>query len=149
MNLSIFQNFTTIIENKPFADILTDIKTGKYRGPVTYIRKCLQEQKLDSYEKAKKGLLAFTPSGQFEGGRNQETLKKYSGIIVLDFDKLSPEQLKKCRESVMDDSFTLAVFISPSGNGLKVFIQTEATPFTAQFPHKFPYLFIRKESVVP
>ena len=55
MNLSIFQNFTTIIENKPFADILNDIKTGKYRGPVTYIRKCLQEQKLESYEKAKKG----------------------------------------------------------------------------------------------
>ena len=78
MNLSIFQNFTTITENKPFTDILTDIKTGKYRGPVTYIRKCLQEQKLESYEKAKKGLPAFTPSGQFEGGRNQDTLIKYS-----------------------------------------------------------------------
>ncbi len=139
MNLSIFQNFTTITENKPFADILTDIKTGKYRGPVTYIRKCLQEQKLDSYEKAKKGLLAFTPSGQFEGGRNQETLKKYSGIIVLDFDKLSPEQLKKCRESVMDDHFTLAVFISPSGNGLKVFVQTQATPST----HKNTFLHVQ------
>ncbi|MEI8047011.1 MAG: VapE domain-containing protein [Bacteroidota bacterium] len=139
MNLSIFQNFTTITENKPFTDILTDIKTGKYRGPVTYIRKCLQEQKLDSYEKAKKGLLAFTPSGQFEGGRNQDTLKKYSGIIVLDFDKLNPEQLKKCRESVMDDSFTLAVFISPSGNGLKVFVQTQATPST----HKNTFLHVQ------
>lgn len=139
MNLSIFQNFTTITENKPFTDILTDIKTGKYRGPVTYIRKCLQEQKLDSYEKAKKGLLAFTPSGQFEGGRNQDSLKKYSGIIVLDFDKLNPEQLKKCRESVMDDSFTLAVFISPSGNGLKVFIQTQATPST----HKNTFLHVQ------
>lgn len=139
MNLSIFQNFTTITENKPFADILNDIKTGKYRGPVTYIRKCLQEQKLDSYEKAKKGLLAFTPSGQFEGGRNQETLKKYSGIIVLDFDKLNPEQLKKCRESVMDDHYTLAVFISPSGNGLKVFVQTQATPST----HKNTFLHVQ------
>ena len=139
MLLSIFQNFTTITENKSFADILTDIKTGKYRGPVTYIRKCLQEQKLESYEKAKKGLPAFTPSGQFEGGRNQETLKKYSGIIVLDFDKLSQEQLKKCRESVMDDSFTLSVFISPSGNGLKVFVQTQATPAT----HKDTFLKVQ------
>lgn len=128
MNLSIFQNFTTITENKPFTDILTDIKTGKYRGPVTYIRKCLQEQKLESFEKGKKGLPAFTPSGEFEGGRNQDTLKKYSGIIVLDFDKLTPEQLKKCRESSMDDPHTMALFISPSGNGLKVFVQTQATP---------------------
>jgi hypothetical protein len=128
MNLSIFQNFTTITENKPFTDILTDIKTGKYRGPVTYIRKCLQEQKLESYEKGKKGLPAFTPSGEFEGGRNQDTLKKYSGIIVLDFDKLTPEHLKKCRESSMDDPHTMALFISPSGNGLKVFVQTQATP---------------------
>jgi hypothetical protein len=92
MNLSIFQNFTTIIENKAFVDILTDIKSGKYRGPVTYIRKCLQEQKLESYEKAKKGLLAFTPSGQFEGGRNQDTLKNAvnrSWTIVLPWQYLS------------------------------------------------------------
>lgn len=139
MNLSIFQNFTTITENKPFVDILIDIKTGKYRGPVNYIRKCLQENKLESYEKAKKGLLAFTPSGLFEGGRNQETLKKYSGLIVLDFDKLSPEQLKSCRESTMDDAFTLALFISPSGNGLKVFVQTQATPAT----HKESFLKVQ------
>ena len=139
MNLSIFQNFTTITENKPFADILTDIKTGKYRGPLTYIRKCLQEQKLESYEKAKKGLPAFTPSGQFEGGRNQEKLIKYSGIIVLDFDKLSQEQLKKCRESSMDDPHTMALFISPSGNGLKVFVQTQATAAT----HKDTFLKVQ------
>jgi len=128
MNLSIFQNFTVILDNKPLANILTDIKSGKYRGPVGYIRKCLQENKLESYEKAKKGLLAFTPSGQFHGGRNQDTLKKYSGIIVLDFDKLTPDQLKSCRESVVDDPHTLAAFISPSGNGLKAFVQTNATP---------------------
>ncbi len=139
MNLSIFQNFTTITENKSFADILNDIKTGKYRGPVTYIRKCLQEQKLESYEKAKKGLPAFTPSGQFEGGRNQDTLIKYSGIIVLDFDKLSQEQLKKCRESSMDDPHTMALFISPSGNGLKVFVQTQATAAT----HKDTFLKVQ------
>jgi hypothetical protein len=139
MNLSIFQNFTTITENKPFTDILTDIKTCKYRGPVTYIRKCLQEQKLESYEKGKKGLPAFTPSGEFEGGRNQDTLKKYSGIIVLDFDKLTPEQLKKCRESSMDDPLTMALFISPSGNGLKVFVQTQATPAT----HKETFLKVQ------
>jgi len=139
MNLSIFQNFTTITENKPFTDILSDIKTGKYRGPVTYIRKCLQEQKLESYEKGKKGLPAFTPSGEFEGGRNQDTLKKYSGIIVLDFDKLTPEQLKKCRESSMDDPHTMALFISPSGNGLKVFVQTQATAAT----HKETFLKVQ------
>ena len=139
MLLSIFQNFTTIIENKPFADILTDIKTGKYRGPVIYIRKCLQEQKLESYEKAKKGLPAFTPSGEFEGGRNQDTLIKYSSIIVLDFDKLSQEQLKKCRESSMDDPHTMALFISPSGNGLKVFVQTQATAVT----HKETFLKVQ------
>ena len=139
MNLSIFQNFTTITENKPFDDILNDIKTGKYRGPVNYIRKCFQENKLESYEKAKKGLLAFTPSGLFEGGRNQETLKKYSGIIVLDFDKLSPEQLKYCHESTMDDAFTLALFTSPSGNGLKVFVQTQGTAVT----HKETFLKVQ------
>lgn len=139
MNLSIFQNFTVSTDNKPLVDILADIKSGKYRGPVGYIRKCLQENKLESYEKAKKGLLAFTPSGQFLGGRNQEALKKYSGIIVLDFDKLSPDQLKKCRESVVDDPHTLAAFVSPSGNGLKAFVQTAATPET----HKDQFLKVQ------
>jgi len=139
MNLSIFQNFTAIVENKPLTDILTDIKSGKYRGPIGYIRKCLQENKLESYEKAKKSLLAFTPSGQFLGGRNQDTLKKYSGIIVLDFDKLTPDQLRSCRELVVDDPYTLAAFISPSGNGLKAFVRTDATPET----HKDTFLKIQ------
>jgi len=139
MNLSIFQNFTTIIENKLFADILTDIKTGKYRAPVTYIRKCLQEQKLESYEKGKKGLPAFTHTANSEGGRKQETITNYSGIIVLDFDKLTPEELKKCRESSMDDPHTMALFISPSGNGLKVFVQTQATAAT----HKETFLKVQ------
>lgn len=140
MNLSIFQNFTTIIENKPFVDILTDIKSGKYIRQVTYIRKCLEANKTESYEKAKKGLAAFTPSGLFEGGRNQKALKKYSGIIVLDFDKLSLEDLDACRQAAIADAFTLSVFTSPSGNGLKVFVQTKATPKT----HK--HIFIELQS---
>ena len=44
MLLSIFQNFTTITENKPFPDILTDIKSGK-----DYTRLCFMSLDPDLY----------------------------------------------------------------------------------------------------
>jgi hypothetical protein len=62
-----------------------------------------------------------TPSGLFVGSRKFKDLINYSGFQCLDFDDLpDPEQKKN---ELTNDPYCYAVFISPSGTGLKVFIK--------------------------
>lgn len=124
------------MEHKAITAVLEDIRTGKYKPAIIYLRKSLAEQKMEAYEKAKKALPAFTPSGKFQGGRKPEFLKQYSGIIVLDIDKLTTEQLQTATAKVRECPYTFAAFISPSGNGLKVLVQVN----TQQDQHKEAFL---------
>ena len=81
--ITIFKNFNEVIEQKTIPEILHEIKTGKYRPGITYLRKSLAENKLEAYEKAKKSLPAFTPSGKFVGGRKMEFLEAYSNFTLF------------------------------------------------------------------
>lgn len=104
--ITIFKNFNEVIEHKTIPEILHEIKTGKYRPGITYLRKSLAENKLEAYEKAKKSLPAFTPSGKFVGGRKMEFLEAYSNFIILDIDKLSTANLAKAKEVASKSEFT-------------------------------------------
>ena len=119
--------------------ILEEIKTGKYKHAIIYLRKSLSENKMEAYEKAKKSLPAFTPSGKFIGGRKMNFLEEYSNIIILDIDKLLPEQLAKVNHSARQCEFTYACFISPSGNGLKILVKVSST----KTEHKETFLAIQ------
>ncbi len=138
--ITIFKNFNEVIEHKTIPEILHEIKTGKYRPGITYLRKSLAENKLEAYEKAKKSLPAFTPSGKFVGGRKMEFLEAYSNFIILDIDKLSTANLAKAKEVASKSEFTYASFISPSGNGLKILVKVN----TKKEDHKETFLAIQK-----
>ena len=138
--ITIFKNFNEVIEHKTIPEILHEIKTGKYRPGITYLRKSLAENKLEAYEKAKKSLPAFTPSGKFVGGRKMEFLEAYSNFIILDIDKLSTADLTKAKEVAAKSEFTYASFISPSGNGLKILVKVNTT----KEDHKETFLAIQK-----
>ena len=138
--ITIFKNFNEVIEHKTIPEILHEIKTGKYRPGITYLRKSLAENKLEAYEKAKKSLPAFTPSGKFVGGRKMEFLEAYSNFIILDIDKLNTADLTKAKEVAAKSEFTYASFISPSGNGLKILVKVNTT----KEDHKETFLAIQK-----
>ena len=126
MQSTIFKNFIEVVEQQPITSILADIKNGKYKNGITYLRKSLAENKTDAYDKGKKSLLAFTPSASFVGGRKLEFIKDYTGILILDIDKLSPEQLKQTSLKANQCEYTFASFISPSGNGLKILVKVNS-----------------------
>ena len=138
--ITIFKNFNEVIEHKTIPEILHEIKTGKYRPGITYLRKSLAENKLEAYEKAKKSLPAFTPSGKFVGGRKMEFLEAYSNFIILDIDKLSQTDLQNAKHKTNQSEYTYASFISPSGNGLKILVKVNTT----KEDHKETFLAIQK-----
>ncbi|WP_227658739.1 BT4734/BF3469 family protein [Flavobacterium haoranii] len=138
--ITIFKNFNEVIEHKTIPEILHEIKTGKYRPGITYLRKSLAENKLEAYEKAKKSLPAFTPSGKFVGGRKMEFLEAYSNFIILDIDKLSQTDLQNAKHKANQSEYTYSSFISPSGNGLKILVKVNTT----KEDHKETFLAIQK-----
>ena len=137
--VTIFKNFNEVVEHKSLPVILEEIRTGKYKHAIVYLRKSLAEKKEEAYSKAKKSLPAFTPSGKFVGGRKLEFLAEYSNTIILDIDKLIKEELSKATHLANQSEFTYASFISPSGNGLKILVKID-TPKTE---HKETFLLVQ------
>ncbi|MFZ4107253.1 DUF3987 domain-containing protein [Flavobacterium sp.] len=119
---SVFKNYVHLVEHKSIIVITKDIKEGKYKEQVEAIRKLIAEGQETEADKLKKQLLAFTPSGTFENGRKAELLSQYSEYVILDLDDLNPVQLEEAKKIVALAPYTFAVFISPSGNGLKIIV---------------------------
>lgn len=120
---TIFRNFTVPVEKKSLLLIGNDIANGKYKAEVEEIRALLEQGKAEEASIKKKQLLAFTPSAVFTEKRQMPFLEMYSGFVHLDFDKLTPEQLDAAFKVIAEIPYTFLCFISPSGNGLKVFIE--------------------------
>jgi hypothetical protein len=137
--VTIFKNFNEVVEHKTISTILEEIKTGKYKPGIVYLRKSLAENKTEAYNKAKKSLPAFTPSGKFVGGRKLEFLAKYSSCIILDIDKLSAADLQNAKHLANQSEFTFASFISPSGNGLKILVKINSDKAN----HKEAFLLVQ------
>ena len=137
--VTVFKNFNEVVEHKTISTILEEIKTGKYRPGIIYLRKSLAENKTEAYNKAKKSLPAFTPSGKFVGGRKLEFLANYSNCIILDIDKLSAADLQNAKHLANQSEFTFASFISPSGNGLKILVKINSDKAN----HKEAFLLVQ------
>ncbi|MFT3681254.1 MAG: DUF3987 domain-containing protein [Ferruginibacter sp.] len=120
---TIFRNFSIPVENKSLIIIANDIASGKYQPQVDRLRSLIAEGKNEEAQEVKKQILAFTPSAVFREKRLLQYVEMYSGFIHLDFDKLTPEQLEEARQIIAAIPYTFLCFVSPSGNGLKVFLE--------------------------
>jgi hypothetical protein len=90
-------------------------------------RKEISQQKLESFP-------AITFGGTFIGTGKSEELLEMSGLIVLDFDHV--ERLEEIRQELENDINTYLLFVSPSGDGLKVIVK-----HNLKDPSKWQYLY--------
>jgi len=137
---TIFKNFTIPVEKKSLLLIGKDIISDKYKTEVEEIRNLIAQGNKAEADNKKKQLLAFTPSAVFSEKRQMPFLEMYSGFVHLDFDKLTPEQLQTAFAIISKISYTSLCFISPSGNGLKVFVEVS----TELEHHDIAYLQVQK-----
>jgi hypothetical protein len=70
------------------------------------------------FSSKKKQLRAATISGVFENGHSVDHLRKHSGLICIDIDKLNSEELVKHKENLSKLEFVAYAGLSVSGNGL-------------------------------
>ena len=120
-NEKLFSHYLAPIKNKkPFRNItLTEVfklvSGDAYR---------VQTERVRKDESLKKQILAYvTPSGTFRS-RGEKELIDYSGIICIDLDHIDIT----LKDTLAGDNFLnpALIFVSPRGEGLKVFIDIEA-----------------------
>jgi len=103
--------------------VLERIRSGSSKNLIKDIRDCDTQQ--EQYE-LKLKLPAICFSGKFNK-RNDESLIEHSGLICLDFDKYKKRtDMYEDRDVFCKSKYVFAVFVSPSGNGLKVIVKIPA-----------------------
>ena len=127
-NITIFSKFINDVEQTTLTEMLDRIQRCVYKREIDNLRAMLAQGDQKGYDHYKRDLPAFTTSGKFVGGRKLPFLEKYSGVIVLDLDKMTADILQSVKAVIMLCTYTLACFVSPSGNGLKVLVCVSTGP---------------------
>lgn len=130
MYVGLYKDFVKPIQNISLNEILEEIKTGTYKDDVECLRGFKQMGNDVLANSLKNKLFGFTTSGTFGAPRSKDTIETYSQVICLDFDNVQETELEELKRSVSNCPYTLASFISPSGQGLKVFILVDSNADT-------------------
>ncbi|WP_462247806.1 BT4734/BF3469 family protein [Ekhidna sp.] len=107
-----------------FEEVFGNIKSGKYQEWLDLIKEFKAEGNENDVKLVKEDLPCFTVSGRFEGRRTTDSIVEYSNLLVLDYDNV--DNVEKLKETVIQDEKTMAAFISPSRNGLKVIVKVDS-----------------------
>lgn len=138
--ITIFKNINET--NSPYYisvdSALSRIRDGKSKDLLETIRLTADKEKRNQL---KKNLPSVCFGGTFEN-RSDNALIKPSGIMSIDFDGFeSMDELEAKRFELEMDDYTYALFLSPSGNGLKVLVKI---PDTDQKGYKSYFKAIEK-----
>lgn len=108
------------------------IRTGASKARVMRIRKELRDNgKSDAYAKLKNSSVCVLWSGTFSH-RSDSSLINHSGLICLDFD--DTDNAEEFKETLRNDKYIYAAFVSPSGTGVKAIVKV---PPKKEFHRKY------------
>jgi hypothetical protein len=110
--------------------VIETIRTGgkKLRGQVEKIRQVTREQGKKAAAELKQRLPAVLWSGTFTQRAN-DNLVSHSGLLCADLDSLNGDLLT-VRDKLVKSPHSYAVFLSPSGDGLKAVFRVPADAVT-------------------
>ena len=109
--------------HRPVEVILKRIKDGSSK---VLCKKIRTEKDKEARNRLKQELPAICFSGSFNK-RAANSIIEHSGLICLDFDNFKKKQdMLSKKEELTKDKYTFSVFVSPSGNGLKVLVKIPA-----------------------
>jgi hypothetical protein len=112
-------NSKYVTKSVTIKDVLESTRNGQLEYQINKLRRFISNGQYDLYDTNKKFLPAVTFCGVFNERRKKENLFEYNSLIVLDIDKLHPDELIKVHGQLSNDSYVFALWYSPSGNGIK------------------------------
>lgn len=102
------------------------IKSDKFKDKIISLR----DSSVDKKKALKDKLPYFTFGGKFSY-RNTANILEGSGIIVLDIDHV--KNVNSLKDQIQNNEYTYFVFISPSGDGLKIGIKIPLTNSNVEY----------------
>ena len=121
--VTLFARFFKVKEHLTLDEILNRFKIGIYAYLIRPLRQMYRDGNKEGYDRLKRTLDAVTFCASFLRIRKIDHAIDYTGYIILDIDKLTEALLASVRATIENCEFTLACFLSPSGQGLKVLVQ--------------------------
>ena len=103
--------------------VLEQIKKGFWKKQIEDIQYQVNSGNTKQANELKLKLPAFTISATYNGKRKKENVESYSGLLHLDYDKL--DNIQDIKSKIISNPYTYAVFVSPSGKGLKVLVKCD------------------------
>jgi hypothetical protein len=97
--------------------VYEEIKGYRLKWKTEKIRECIIKKERTALKKAYLPYVTFAGTFSY---RNNKSLIKRSGLIVIDIDYLNLNKVQETRESIISKIQPVLLFISPSGDGLKV-----------------------------
>ena len=126
--IDVWKNYKEQVGYLNFENIFLAIKEGEFKSEITEIRNYLKENNKNKSDELKNNLLSFTVSAIFDEKRRKERVIKYYGVMVLDIDDLKDEEeVERIKKEVEKIEYTKMAFVSPSGLGLKIIVETNNT----------------------
>lgn len=116
--------FKTECQESTYEEIIILIRRRRWQKEITAYRLALNSGQKEDARRLKGMLPGFTPSGVFRGGHKASQLDKYNGTMGLDFDDV--ENLPLMKQAFRAMPATLGYFVSPGGQGLKVFVRVDS-----------------------
>lgn len=117
------------------ADLIDAIRSDEYAAPVAKVRAALAADDLKAAEVAKKNLPAVSLSGVVDGQRMKAASEgrfTHSGLLQIDLDKKDNPKwsVDDMRDVLIGDAHMVAVFVTPSGKGVKGIARIQANADT-------------------
>lgn len=102
---------------------IAEIREGHHAQLVSAVRQAFAVGGKDAGKPIKELIPTVMFSGQFST-RKESGLVAHSGLICADLDNLG-DKLTTVRAAVIANPFTIAAFVSPSGDGLKIVLRSD------------------------
>ncbi|MCX7102761.1 MAG: phage/plasmid primase, P4 family [Methylobacter sp.] len=112
-----------IFSNLPLAEAFDEIKSSKYKAQIEILRAQYLSNKT-AYKEEKPKLPAYCFHGTFSGSVKNENLIASSNLFNADIDGLKGD-IEADKQAISKIPGVVAVWVSPSGVGLKVLLRLE------------------------
>ena len=106
--------------------ILDDIKVGRYKLQIEGLRLALAQQRMQDAKQLKSNLPAIMFAGTSPDRHTADRMATVSGLACFDLDGCD-NRIEEFRSRLTEQPWVMALFLSPSGNGLKVVVSVVAT----------------------
>jgi hypothetical protein len=105
--------------NKSFYETIALIKSDNLARATDKLRTLKKEGKFAEAKQLKQTLPAVTFAATYKDNRISGNESEYNELCVIDIDDLQAADHQRCREQLQNDDRIVAVWTSPSGNGIK------------------------------